>query len=121
MASTPETTSFTVEIVDLPTHWAEQGRIRLLWQSGIRPVEYTEIEGSQVRITVGLKDGRWTGKSVGRNPDGRRFVYLAWINSAGTSFRRIKLYQDQVQGDRVRILGAMKDGSPACSTARLAE
>lgn len=120
MAQTPETTTFTVEIVDLPSHWGEQGAIRLLWQSGIRPVAYTEIEGNEVRITVGLKDGRWTGKPVGRNHDGRRFVYLAWINSAGTSFRRIKLYQDQVLGDRVRILGVMKDGSPACSTARLA-
>jgi hypothetical protein len=111
----------TVEIVSPPAEFGLEGRIRPVWQSRVRPPEWTEGEGFRWTIDVPLRDGRWSGSMVGRNSDGRRFLYFVWVNQAGRGFRRIKLYQDQVAGPVVRIAGTMKDGSPACSTARVLE
>ena len=108
-----------VEVIDTPVTWGEHGNIRLVWQSRVRPVEYAAGNGSAWEMEVPLKEGVWTGPSVGRNGDGRRFLYFAWLDGRGKMFRRIKLYQDQVTAPIVKLSGTMKDGSPACSTARL--
>ncbi len=110
----------TVQIVDCPTTWADEGAVEVFWQSRIRPDEFISSPNATWTIDIPEKDGKWTGNFVGRNSDGRRFLYFSWQNERGIRFRRIKLYQEQVTGDRVAILGTMPDGSPACSTARLA-
>ena len=111
---------FRIEVPNPPTHWLEAGNIRLVWQPRVRPQEFSESPDHTWELEVELKDGRWVGPAVGKNGDGRRFVYLAWLTDEGKIFRRIKLYQDQVTSPVVRILAIMPDGSPACSTARLA-
>lgn len=108
-----------VELVGAPSEFGEHGKVRLVWQSRVRPVGYVPSENLTWDIPLELKDGRWTGTSIGRNSDGRRFLYFAWLNQFGQMFRRIKLYQDQVSGDSIRLSGTMPDGSPACSTARV--
>jgi len=110
---------FRIEVVNVPTHWPEFGRLRLVWQSRVRPQEFRESADHCWEIDVAIKDGKWTGPAVGKNPDGRRFVYLAWLTEDGRICRRIKLYEDQVAEPVIRILPTMPDGSPACSTARL--
>lgn len=106
-----------VTVTNCPETWADEGRIALLWQSRVRPQQHTPGANNEWVIELETKDGKWTGPAVGRNSDGRRFLYFAWSNQRGRRFRRIKLYQDQVQGDSVTLSGVMKDGSPACSTA----
>lgn len=110
---------FRVEFVGLPDSWAAEGRISLHWQNRVRPPAHSALDGESIWMSVPVIEGRWTGHFVGRNSDGRRFVYFAWCNQFGRMFRRIKLYQDQVVGDVVRVKGTMKDGSPACSTAQI--
>ncbi len=107
----------TVTVVNVPETWPCEGKIRLMWQSRVRPPEHTAGNNNSWVIEVPIKDGKWSGPFVGRNSDGRRFLYFAWQNQFGKMFRRIKLYQDQVTGDAVTLNGTMKDGSPACSTA----
>lgn len=110
-----------IEVVDLPDTFEHYGRIRLAWQNRVRPPEHQFSETNTWEIEVPIKDGKWGGPSVGRNPDGRRFLYFAWVGASGERFRRIKLYQDQVQGSWARLSGRMKDGTPACSTAIVLE
>lgn len=109
--------TFAVQFENLPTEWVGEGRIQLVWQSQIRPVQYTPSAENVWHLSVPIKEGKWTGKSVGRNSDGRRFIYFAWLNASGKMFRRIKLYQQQVTGESIVLRGVMKDSSPACSTA----
>ena len=66
----------------------------------------------------------WLGDAVHFHGDGRRFIYLAWLDCQGKMFRGIKLYLEQIAGLNpesdlvsVTINGRGKDGSPACSTA----
>lgn len=110
----------TVKIVGCPKVWSNEGEVEVFWQSRIRPDEFTASPDATWTIDVPEKDGKWTGNFVGRNSDGRRFLYFSWQNERGVRFRRIKLYQEQVTGDSVTIIGTMPDGSPACSTARIA-
>ena len=112
---------FSVEFVGIPSTWAPEGQVELFWQSRVRPPEHQPISNAAMEFELPIKDGRWSGSSVGRNSDGRRFLYFAWRNQAGRMFRRIKLYQDQVRSEVVRVSGVLKDGSPACSTARILE
>jgi hypothetical protein len=111
---------FRVEAVNVPATWNGHGKIKLLWQCRVRPPEHVGSADLAWDIEVPIKDGKWTGPSVGRNSDGRRFLYFAWMGQDGRMFRRIKLYQDQVSGPVVRLNCTMKDGSPTCSTALLA-
>ena len=100
-----------------PETWADEGKISLFWQSRVRPPEHTSSKIREWEIEIPLRDGKWSGPSVGRNSDGRRFLYFSWCNEAGRMFRRVKLYQNQVVGDSVVVSGVLRDGSPACSTA----
>lgn len=110
--------TFTVEVEDLPREWKGESLI-LLWQSRIRPDEFTAGHGNRFQITVSVREGKWAGPAVGRNPDGRRFVYLAWRSGSGVAIGRIKLYQDQVRGDFVRIAALDHRGQLACATAHV--
>ncbi|HWD38308.1 MAG TPA: DUF5990 family protein [Fimbriimonas sp.] len=112
-----EAATIRVKICDCPGSFDGREGIRVAFQSQIRPPRHEFSANNEWEIRVNVKDGKWTGYNVGRNGDGRRFIYFAWADRNGTMFRRIKLYQDQVQGDSVRLSGRMKDGSPACSTA----
>lgn len=109
----------TVETCDPPAEFDCYGKIRVVWQSRVRPPAWTPSPNNTWTIELNERNGLWSGPAVGRNSDGRRFLYFAWISESGQSFRRIKLYQDQCAGPNVRIRGQMKDGSPACSTAQV--
>ncbi|MFM9872441.1 MAG: DUF5990 family protein [Fimbriimonadaceae bacterium] len=64
----------------------------------------------------------WQGDTVQHHGDGRRFIYFAWTDHNHKQFRRLKLYLDHIPENTtdIRIAGSMpKDGSPACSTAKL--
>lgn len=115
-----------VKIADAPAEFGAYGRIRLLHQSkkGFVPA----VDGA-FELELDHKEDRsgvlqWSGDAVHYHGDKRRFIYFAWVSEFGQSFRRIKLYLDQVPeleyGDaEVTIAGRMpKDGSPACSTAK---
>lgn len=108
-----------VKVIGAPDYWEEQGKIYLEHQSTIKPpIRFESSTNNTWNIEIRLKDGLWIGPNVGRNSDGRRFIYFAWKSEFGQRFRRIKLYQDQVVGEEVTISGTLpKDGSPACSTA----
>jgi hypothetical protein len=93
--------------------------IHLFWQSRVRPQEFTKPSGSEWEIAVLTKGDLWSGPCVGKNPDGRRFVYLAWLTQEGRIHGRIKLYQDQVTGPLVKLTTVLPNGSPAFSTARV--
>lgn len=107
----------TITVKNCPETWGDEGKVTLFWQSRVRPPEHTAGDGNRWEIEITEKDGKWSGPAIGRNSDGRRFLYFAWRNAYGRMFRRIKLYQDQVSGETVTLSGVMKDGSPACSTA----
>ena len=118
MSSTPKDRVFlTVIVKDAPQNWEGEGQISLFWQSNVRPPSHLRGSHNTWELEIAMKDGKWSGSSVGRNSDGRRFLYFAWCNQFGKMFRRIKLYQDQVTGQVVTLNGKMKDDSPACSTA----
>jgi hypothetical protein len=106
-----------VRIIGAPETFGCEGRIRVVWQSRLRPPEHMPSTDCSWTIDVPLRNGVWSGSFVGRNSDGRRFLYFAWQNELGSVFRRIKLYQDQASGPEALIAGTMKDGSPACATA----
>ena len=38
----------------------------------------------------------WLGDAVHFHGDGRRFIYLAWLDCQGKMFRGIKLYLEQI-------------------------
>lgn len=118
-----------IKVDDLPTRYEPYGDIRLMLQK--KKVLVAAVDGVFV-ATLERKMNRkgeenWAGDDVHFHGDGRRFIYLQWIGQSGQMFRRIKLYLDQIPGlepgiesAEVKIAGRMpKDGSPACSTARL--
>jgi hypothetical protein len=113
--------TITVEICGAPAAFDCYGQIRVVWQSRIRPPAWNSSPNNTWTIELAEKDGKWSGPAIGRNSDGRRFLYFAWISASGQMFRRIKLYQDQCTRPAVRLCGSMTDGSPACSTARILE
>lgn len=64
------------------------------------------------------------GQIVHYHGDKRRFIYIQWVGSQGQMFRRIKLFfehflEEDAESYDIRIQGTMKDGTPACSTARV--
>lgn len=67
------------------------------------------------------------GPAIVRQNDGKRFIYLAWLDEKGAMFRRIKLFVRQFatppqQGPfLVTLSGIDGKGMPACSTAKVIE
>lgn len=112
----------------MPTSFDGYGAIQLVHQS-----KKGCIQGTDGVFTINLErkvdrkgEEQWFGDSVYFYGDKRRFLYFAWISQYGQSFRRIKLYLDQIEGLNpeiqtlnVEISGRGKDGSPACSTAKI--
>ena len=119
-------TKLTIAVVDLPASCGEHSGIRLLlqtkksYQSAVEGVFSVELSRAANR----KGEEHWVGDAVHFHGDGRRFIYLAWVDDRGQMFRRIKLYLCQIpdltpQSDSVYVVisGRGNDGSPACSTA----
>ena len=117
--------TLTIQIVDAPREF--QGR----------PIHLVLVDKKKGNITspdhrwqieIEQKPNRkgehfWSGDAVQHHGDGRRFVYFAWIDSIHNMFRRLKVDLNHVT-DSTTILsvqGTMKDGSPACATAKFIE
>lgn len=123
-----------IYVVDPPTVFAPYDEIELVLSTkdGIFPPAATE--GADLRFDVQVeirpdKSGTlqgW-GPAVNRQPDGRRFIYLAWIGttSGGRSmFRRLKVFLDKVSlfpGHEsvytIHVKGKDPRGGPACASA----
>ena len=75
---------------------------------------------------IGWKGEHPVGKMVVRQGDGRRFVYLNWLDASGGRYGRIKLWAHQIAPPGtfgevlVRLKGTDKKGRPACATVELA-
>lgn len=119
-------TILTVRVENPPTFFEPYGAIRLVHQSRRGYVEGTagifNLELDQKEDRSGKP--QWSGDAVHYHSDKRRFIYFAWLSESGKMFRRIKLYLDQIPNLNrhdmtVTIAGRMKDGSPACSTAKV--
>jgi len=114
--------TLTITLVDAPREFAPYGGIRHLLQL---KKGYLEPVGDTYSVSFELCGGVPKGEIVHYHGDKRRFIYIQWIGSGHAMFRRIKLYFDQFMTEEkehyeVCIRGTMeKDGSPACSTARL--
>ncbi|MBS1703322.1 MAG: hypothetical protein JST12_16790 [Armatimonadetes bacterium] len=121
-------TRLLIRVDNAPTRCEPYGAIRLQLQT---KKAFEEAKDGVYTVPMSQKENRkgethWAGDGVHYHGDGRRFIYLAWIGERGQRFRRIKLYLDHVpnlgegEGDvEVTIAGTMKDGTPACSTARV--
>ena len=87
--------ALTISVIDLPTSCVGHSRIRLLLQT--KKAYVADVGGS---FTIGLelaknrkREEHWVGDAVHFHGEGRRFIYLAWLDGRGQMFRRIKLYQ----------------------------
>lgn len=118
--------ALTISVIDLPTSCIGHSGIRLLLQTKKGYLSATDgvfsVELSRAANRKG--EEHWTGDAVHFHGDGRRFIYLAWVDNKGQMFRRIKLYLAQIleltpesESVNATISGRGKDGSPACSTA----
>lgn len=119
-------TNLTISVQDMPTEFIGMGGIRLVLQT---KKEYVMSANEVFSVVLDRAKNRkgedqWVGDSVVFHGDGRRFIYLAWLDARGKMFRRIKLYLEHIPGlipgvesVAVTIEGRGKDGSPACSTA----
>ena len=111
-----------ITLIDPPEEFPPYGKIRhqlQLKKGYLQPAEphvyVTEFE---------LIEGVPKGQIVHYHGDKRRFVYIQWVGSHGQMFRRIKLFfehflEEDTESYDIRIQGTMKDGTPACSTARV--
>ena len=118
----------SISVIDLPTSFLDKDGIRLVLQT--KESYFEAVQGVfLVELSPGVNrkgEEHWVGGAVHFHGDGRRFIYLAWLDSRGAMFRRIKLYLSQIpdlvpgaSAVTVTISGRGKDGSPACSTAIL--
>lgn len=117
-----------IRVEGLPTTWESYGAIFLQLQTknGFEPPTNGAYVVSMERKPNRKGEVHWAGDGVHFHGDGRRFIYLSWVNERGERFRRIKVYLDLIpeleSGNEdvfVTIAGTMKDGSPACSTAKV--
>ena len=118
--------TLTIIVDNPPTEFDGMTNLRLALQT---PTGYVDglREGQDLRFDLMYEEkadrqGRVqpAGPFVQRQPDGRRFVYLSWIGN-GTSFRRLKVFFDQVPegASTVRVDGRDRKGGPACASARV--
>ncbi|MBN8691171.1 MAG: hypothetical protein J0L72_10350 [Armatimonadetes bacterium] len=76
----------------------------------------------ELAFEISWKGENPTGLAVVRNSDGRRFVYLVWLEPTGKRYGRIKLWANQIAapGTTGRVLvqvpGKDSKGRPACAT-----
>jgi hypothetical protein len=106
----------TIRVVDAPV---EPGVELVLQRKGPKKAEIHEPSPDLTwRVEWDEKDGKGKGDAIYRYGDGRDFIYLSWLRH-GRMFKRIKLYTSQIEGEEVVIQGTGKDGTHACSTARV--
>jgi hypothetical protein len=122
--------NLTITVQDIPTEYEGLTGIRLVLQ---KKKEYVVSANGVFLVQLDRAKNRkgeelWVGESVVFHGDGRRFIYLAWLNGFGKMFGRIKLYLDQISGltpesgqASVTITGTNKKGGPAFSTAIVIE
>lgn len=78
------------------------------------------LEDLQFELT--WKGEHPAGKMVVRQNDGRRFIYLVWLDARGERYGRIKLWAEQIAAPGttgrvlVRVPGRDGKGRPACAT-----
>lgn len=114
----------TISIQDAPTHFNDLPVRVALVHKKLGNI-FSDQNTWQVEITQAPnRKGElvWQGDTVQHHGDGRRFIYFTWLDQYQRQFRRLKLYLDHIpeNATEVRIQGSMpKDGSPACSTAKL--
>ena len=123
------TTNLIIVVQNPPLAFLEEGirELKLVCQ-GKKSLLDPEILDQAWKYVVPVEikaDGRPGGPFVYRYGDQRSFVYLQWWgrNAANqwVTFRRIKLYFDQIEGwpqmNTIAISGTDRKGHPACSTA----
>jgi hypothetical protein len=117
-----------ITVENAPKSWAAYDEICLKLQTKKTFLDPLRSEGDSLQFEAQfeIRDNKPKGEVVWDHGDKRKFIYLTWFgtNSTGTqSFRRIKLYFTQMEpwneGVEIRINGVLKDGTPACSTARV--
>ncbi len=114
--------TLTIQIADVPTEF--EGRPVFLVLVDKKKGNITSSTNTW-EIEINQKPNRngelfWSGDAVQHHGDGRRFVYFAWFDSSNKMFRRLKVDLNQVTESTKNLVvhGTMKDGSPACATAR---
>lgn len=114
--------TLTIEIVDPPTEFEGQS-VRIVLVN--KKKEFFPSANHSWQIEIEQKPNRagelfWSGDTVQHHGDGRRFVYFAWLTSSGKAFRRLKVDLNHVTEETqiLKVAGKMKDGSPACATAK---
>ena len=123
-----------IHVVDAPTSFAPYDEIELVLSTKDGTFPPAATDGANLRFDVPVeirpdKSGTlqgW-GPAVNRQPDGRRFIYLGWIGTAGgepTMFRRLKVFLDTVSlfpGHEsmytIHVNGKDRRGGPACASA----
>ena len=127
-------TLIQIYVVDAPTSFAPWDAIELVLSTKDGIFAAAAAEGADLRFDVSVevrpdKSGTlqgW-GPAVNRQPDGRRFIYLAWLGTTGgerTMFRRLKVFLDTVSlfpGHEtvyvIHVKGKDPRGGPACASA----
>lgn len=77
-----------------------------------------------LRFELTWKGEHPVGPTIVRQGDGRRFVYLVWLDETGGRYGRIKLWAEQIASPgttgivRVRIPCKDSKGRPACATVK---
>lgn len=121
-------TELIITVQDMPTECFGMRGIQLALQTKkehvVSPTGVFSVTLDRAKNLKG--EEHWVGDAVHFHGDGRRFIYLAWLDSRGKTFRRIKLYLDQIPdlspestNVAVTISGRAKDGGPACATATI--
>jgi len=88
--------TLTIRVEDLPEAFVGES-IRLVLQT---KTGYVESDNLSFDVAYDLRDGKPVGSAVQRQPDGRRFVYLAWL-SGGTMVGRIKVQFDALTSEQL--------------------
>ncbi len=125
-----------ITVVEPPSEFTGYAKIALYLQTdgGYLPPKSHSESAIVFEVPFELKVDRSgafqpIGPSIQRQNDGRRFVYLCWCGTQGTTttmFRRLKVFFDTAAGFpgssaeyEVHVKGKDKRGGPACATAEV--
>ena len=118
--------ALTIRVKDIPSSHNEHEGLWLVLQTKnalVPPVNGAfTVELSRAKNRKG--EEHWAGDAVHFHGDGRRFLYLGWLDNKHQMFGRIKLYLDQIpnlspESDQVEVTisGTSKRGGCAFATA----
>ena len=122
--------SLAIRVKDLPATHNEHEGIWLVLQTkkSLVPPMNGIFTVNLERVKNRKGEENWGGDAVHFHGDGRRFIYLGWMDNKHQMFGRIKLYLDQIpnlntESDHaeVTISGTGKRGGCAFSTAIVIE